>query len=834
MTAVALSVFAGPALAQTEWQIMTGPDAQLSPDWYGRTEFSGSLEGVGAVAVLVRYAADTEGYRLVVDTENRDAYLEERHLGTEHRLVSIGLGDTNFGGAIRFHILANGRTFEARLWAVGEESSARSIGCGDLKVPEGRAGFQAIRGEWKPSRVGLSGEARSQFPVYAFHCNYKLPDKQASQALWRYLDEVGTSLAARQRHAYRTADEAEQHRNEAVAHLRRSLGLDPWPERTPLNARVKGVIRQREYRIEKIVFESQRGFLVDALLYLPEKRSGRVPGVVSTIGHYAENDFFIWSEQARSIGLARKGYAVLTYDPIGQGERIWLGGGNHDLLRRKIVLAGMEVSGLMFWDSIRAIDYLISRPEVDPERIGITGVSGGGFNALYTAALDDRVKAAAPDGFATSLESLIKRGDAGCCAYIPNLARYAEIPEIYGLIAPRKLLILGGYMDILSDRILQVFETARRYYDAHGASANVAYYLDPDAGHTYSKPMRLALYRYFGRWLKGSDDPAEGREDPDSEQFLISRESGQLRVMDPDERGKNVTELMREYLESNQVLYPPPESREAAVRSQQQIRAWLAELMGDMAPPAVPAVVREERSGRVRKVVLRGERNLVVPLVIHESASEPRGLVVYLALADRSPVSDLGTAVRVKRLVGAGYTAVVPEVRGAGSSAATDMPSVELFSMALGKHLFSTRIWDVQRAIDFIRSEPAYKGLRLSLWGEGVREGPMALYLAALDARVDQAISSHGLISYRNSVDEDGLPDFDYYVPGLLRYADVPQMIGAVAPRRVVVAAPVDIHQRVVSHEQAGRAYEWASQVYHLLGGEFAVVQQSDLQSELR
>jgi len=83
-----------------------------------------------------------------------------------------------------------------------------------------------------------------------------------------------------------------------------------------------------------------------------------------------DEDFFLWSEQGRAIGLVRKGYVVLTYDPIGQGERKWLGNGNHDTLRRKIILSGMEVSGLMFWDSIRAIDYLSSRPEV-----GSNGIS---------------------------------------------------------------------------------------------------------------------------------------------------------------------------------------------------------------------------------------------------------------------------------------------------------------------------------------------------------------------------------------------------------------------------------------------------------------------------
>jgi len=211
-----------------------------------------------------------------------------------------------------------------------------------------------------------------------------------------------------------------------------------------------------DYRIEKVIFESQPGFMVDALLYVPKKAKLPAPGVLSTIGHYGDEGFFIWSEQARCIGLARKGYVVLTYDPISQGERKWLGNGVHDALRKRYLVAGVDVSGLMFWDSIRAIDYMTSRHEVDPQRISVTGVSGGGFNALYTAVLDERVKAVAPAGFATTMEALIKRGNAGCCAYMPGLTTYAEMEDVYALIAPRKMLVMGGYMDILADRILPI------------------------------------------------------------------------------------------------------------------------------------------------------------------------------------------------------------------------------------------------------------------------------------------------------------------------------------------------------------------------------------------
>jgi hypothetical protein len=192
----------------------------------------------------------------------------------------------------------------------------------------------------------------------------------AHEVLWRYLDSVVSSTNTRYPTSFKSVKEFEAYRNAAIPQLRRSLGLDPWPERTPLNARVVGTVERDDFRIEKIVFESQPGFVVDALLYIPKKATLPVPGILGPIGHHGENDFFIWSEQTRCIGLARKGYVVLTYDPSAQGERTWLRAGNnlvsaHDTIRRQVILGGLEASGLMIWDSIRAIDYLCSRTEVD-------------------------------------------------------------------------------------------------------------------------------------------------------------------------------------------------------------------------------------------------------------------------------------------------------------------------------------------------------------------------------------------------------------------------------------------------------------------------------------
>jgi dienelactone hydrolase len=820
-----------------------GPQGAIlvSQDWYGRLAVSGSLRRSGdhdrRAAILVRYAAGIESYALVVDWSNGKIGLEESHFGATRTLLSLPVDALARTTTLHFRIATERDALRAAFWPEHHpETAAVRLEYGALQVPEGRFGFDARSGELAFTSLEIEGETKSSYEIYAFHCNYRLKDKVAHQPLWQYLDAVGSSLTSRYPRDFRTVAEFEKHRAAAVLRLRHSLGLDPWPARTALNARVVGSVDRPDVRIEKVIFESQPGFLVSALLYVPKKLSGRAPAILSAIGHWGEDDFYLWMEQARCMGLARKGYVVLTYDPISQGERHWLGNGNHDMLRRKIILAGMEVSGLMMWDSIRAIDYLVSRPEVDPEKIGITGVSGGGFNSLYTAVLDQRIKAAAPDGFATSVEALIKRANAGCCAYLPNLNRYAEFDDIYSFIAPRKLLILGGYMDILSDRILSNYEVARKAYRLYGAEDSAGYFLDRDAGHSFSKPMRLAMYRFFNKWLKGTEDPAEAREPRDPEDFLLGKDSGLLRVFAPGQKGRDVTDLMREYLAQHQVKHPKLGSAAEASAYQQQLKETLVELMGDMEPARAPVVVRDDPATtpeEPRTVVLRTERNLTIPVRIFRPGAPRRDntLIVYFTMSDRQPVADLTATERIRRLVATGYTVAAPEVRGSGASRVEDMNSVMLYSMALGKHLFSSRIWDLQRVLDYLLAQEDFRSRQVVVLGEGSREGVMALYLAAIDPRVQTAVSLHGLISYQDVVDKNGTPDFDYYVPGLLRHADVPQIIGAIAPRRVLISAPVDIEQRIAGRAEAEKAYTWARDVYQALGrqNEFSIVAEADL-----
>jgi len=795
------------------------PGVVASKSWYADFDFSGQVtipSGAPAgqlTSVLLRYAGQSESYEVLLDPTRSTASLMENHYGKQCKIASAKSACIVRGSAISFHAVASGSHLTVTLCSQGPVLSTDS-----MAIPGGRVGLAVYRGQTAFSNLAVSGTPSGD---YVFHWHYALPPDLQAQPVWHYLDEVGSSLLTRYPSSFSNKADFESHRNQVVLGLRRNLGLDPWPDRNPLNPLIVGTIDKDAYKIEKVIFESQPGFLVNALVYVPKNVQFPVPGIVCPSGHYFEQDFYIDTEQGRCIGLAKNGYVVLAYDPIGQGERAWLGG--HDDLRRKIIVSGMEVSGLMFWDSIRAIDYLCSRPEVDAARIGITGVSGGGFNTLYTALLDSRVKAAAPNGFSSTVESLIKRGNAGCCAYVPNMARYADYGEIYSCLVPRKLLMLGGYTDVLADRMLPTYDKCRRVYRLYGVEPDAAYYLDPAAGHVYSRPERVQMIEYFNTWLKGIDDP-DVAEKAQADSELILQPSGLLTVFPAGEsRGRSIGELQRDFLARNQVQHPLPTDANGVAAFQTRMRARLAELMGDMAPAAQPVVQSDDKvtsPGSTRHVVLKTERDLPVPLEIHHPTDQTRKnvMIVYFSMAESYPNGSLPRSQMVQRLADIGYTAALPQVRATGSTAPTDMPSVLLYGMALGKHLFSTWIYDLQRSIDFLVAQPEYSTYRLILWGEGMREGMMALYADAVDSRVQTVVATHGLITFQDIVNTPGPVDFDYYLPGILRYADVSQVAAAAAPRRVIVSSPVSMNGAAAADAAVQQAYSWAKSVYQLLG----------------
>jgi dienelactone hydrolase len=331
-------------------------------------------------------------------------------------------------------------------------------------------------------------------------------------------------IADARRAALRTKADAEAYVRDVRGRIQECFG--PWPEKTPLRSHITGVLDRDTYLIEKLIFESRPEFLVTANVYVPKPSPGgkpgrRLPGIVVACGHYPEGKA-AETYQAVAQTLARFGHMVLIFDPLGQGERLQypdarleslLGAGVDEHLHagNQQVLVGESLAAWRTWDGIRALDYLLTRPEVDPARIGITGNSGGGTDATWLCGADPRWTMAAPQCFVTTfrrnLENELPADPEQCPPRA--LALGLDHSDFIAAFAPKPVVLLGQEKDFFDVRGLEeAHARLRRLYELLGAPENLELVISSDY-HSYSQPSREALYRWFNRFAEIDRDPSE-------------------------------------------------------------------------------------------------------------------------------------------------------------------------------------------------------------------------------------------------------------------------------------------------------------------------------------
>ncbi len=284
--------------------------------------------------------------------------------------------------------------------------------------------------------------------------------------------------------------------------------------RGPLNARTTGTLDAGDYRIEKVMFESLPKYWVTGNLYVPN-RPGKFPAVLYAIGHWNEGKP---AAQRMAANLAMQGFVVLAFDPMGQGERFqgyWTRAGvslvtpgvpQHWTAGTAAFLINQTLSAYFVWDGMRALDYLTSRPEVDAERIGCTGCSGGGTQATYISALDPRVKAAAPLCYMQSFEVLFP-GPIGDSEQSPPgfLAQGLDQTDYVELFAPKPWFIGSTKEDFFTPAGAKpLYEEARNFYEIFGVQDRIKWVVGP-GGHGTPIEIREGVYEWFNRWLNNGN-----------------------------------------------------------------------------------------------------------------------------------------------------------------------------------------------------------------------------------------------------------------------------------------------------------------------------------------
>jgi dienelactone hydrolase len=334
--------------------------------------------------------------------------------------------------------------------------------------------------------------------------------------------------------------------------------------------------------------------------------------------------------------LALKGFVALAFDPVGQGERqqaydarlghSLIGGptDQHFLNGAQAILLGQSVARYFIWDGMRAIDYLVGRPEVDPERIGASGCSGGGTQATYIAALDPRVKAAAPACYMNSFRTLYQGSIGDSEQSLPGfLSAGLDQADYVELFAPKPWLMLSTEEDFFTPAgARQVYDEAKHWYELYGAADHVKWFVGPGE-HGTPRPVREAMYEWMIRWLQdGKGDAREQAVDPVSDQDLLVTEHAQVggrdlyQILSAEPRQKGTHKELGRFLVKLLAANPPLV----------QASAVLPTIGGATRKPAVVLVQRTlEPGGDARKLLADGN---VVVLVAPQGSGEGDGSLV--------------------------------------------------------------------------------------------------------------------------------------------------------------------------------------------------------------
>jgi cephalosporin-C deacetylase-like acetyl esterase len=584
--------------------------------------------------------------------------------------------------------------------------------------------------------------------------------------------------------------------------------VGPFPAKTPLAPRTVAALDRQGYRIEKVIYESRPNHHVTANLYLPKDARGPSPGVLIPSGH-DRNAKACDAYQSLAILLARNGFVVLCYDPIGQGERIqtfkpdgqpatW-GTGEHTLLDIGARLVGLCVAHYRLWDGIRSIDYLAGRPEVDPERLGCTGNSGGGTMTSYLMATDERIYAAAPSCYLTSLERLFPgQGPQDGEQNIPGqVALGIEHADYILLRAPKPTIMLTAAKDFFDiNGSWETFREAKRLHGILGYGERLDLFEFPDE-HGFTKPRREAALRWMRRWLQGIDEPAvELAQTPSTDADLQVTQSGHVV---PELKGATVWDLN---LARAKQLAP---EREAFWRDRPKAEC-LAEVrrLAGVRPMAEKPAARsvgtlEREAGRIEKLVIERAGEVPVPALLF-LPKEPKGrLPAVLYVDGRGKASDAAPGGPIEELVKAGSAVLSVDVRGFGETTTVlpkkywhpEFPITHL-ALHLGRPLLGQRVEDVLAALECLAARPEIDAAKIGI--VGVEGGALvALHAAALDERLREVTLRRSIASWMDVVtSQTAKNQFNQVVPGALARYDLPDLVRAIAPRPVRVLEPLD------------------------------------------
>ncbi|MEW4456164.1 acetylxylan esterase [Bremerella sp. JC817] len=498
---------------------------------------------------------------------------------------------------------------------------------------------------------------------------------------------------------------------------REMLGLEPWPEKTDLKATTTGTLERDRIVVEKIHFQSRPGLYVTANLYRPAKVEGKLPAVLYLCGHgrvvkdgvsYGNKSHY----QHHGAWFARNGFVCLTLDSIQLGEILGKHRGSYDDSGQWWTNRGYTPAGVEAWNCVRAIDLLQSRDDVDPNKIGVTGRSGGGAYSWYIAALDDRIQAAVPVAGITDLQDHVVTGvvSGHCdCMFWVNTYQfdYAMLPA---LIAPRPLMIANTDYDPIFpvEGVERTHLAARKIYSLYGKAPNLALTIVPGP-HADIQPLQIPAFYWLQKHLQGETPPIADVAD---KRFTVE----ELKVFDKIPEDEIVTSIEESFVP----IAPAPKAPESPAEWETMAAEWKQLLLEksfsgwpqkELPLPIANGKAKPAGKWQVAQHTLTTQKHVDLPLLqfTKSKANEDQPSTAKLIVVDDAGweqwsklASDDGNEPLPIADADQYASVFVLAPRGIGPTQWTQEKKAEIHTrrryLLIGQSLDAMRIWDIRQA----------------------------------------------------------------------------------------------------------------------------------------
>jgi len=593
--------------------------------------------------------------------------------------------------------------------------------------------------------------------------------------------------------------------------------LGDWPKRTPLNPQVVGKVARPGFTVEKIIFESQPKHFVTAALFLPDPKKHKppFPGVLVPCGHSRIAKACDPYQRAAAL-LALNGMAALVFDPIDQGERAQLidrngrapmwGTKAHTMVGVGSILLGRNTAWFEVWDGMRAIDYLQSRKEVDPKRIGCTGNSGGGTQTSYLMAIDKRIVCAAPSCYLTSFLRLCQTiGPADAEQNIFSQAAFGMGHADYILMrAPKPTLICCATRDFFDiSGTWDTFRNAKRVYTRLGFAERMDL-VEDDNKHGFHLKLREGMVRWMMRWLLDRNQPVTEPKDLKilTEAELRCTPKGEVMLLDGARSTYDINDAHAAKLAKQRTKLWQADRR---AKTLEKVRELVGvRTLAKLPKPTVDKAGTVQRDGyHIEKFTIRPEDRIYLPALLFVPKNKKASVPPVLYIHERGKSADAAPGGPIEKLIGAGRIVLAVDLRGIGETAQMRQRKFtphfgpdwqdSFAAYMLGRSFVGMRAEDVLLCARWLaeqQKDTSAKGVALVAVGH---VGVPALHAAALEPKQFPSVKlARTLVSWSNVIQKRLVRrQLINTVHGALEVYDLPDLT-ALLGRKLTIVNPLD------------------------------------------